>query len=370
MYTSRLFLSVAALAAFSLTTVAFSQQQQRRTVNRLPQTQAVAPAKKVKKEPKPVALDKMAAKLSVSAPVKHGNLEIYVLEGEDRFDTKDVLTLDEALEKKDAVKVKETQQVNELSVANKDAKRTVFIMAGDIVKGGQQDRTLGTDLPLAAKSGDTPVAAFCVEQGRWSARKGEKVTEFSSSKNGIVSKEGKLAVRKGKDQAAVWESVSKTQSKLGGNLQLSVNAPASPSSLQLSLENTKVKSETKAYTDALRGAVEKNPRAVGFVTVVNGEINSGEIFAGNDLFRRVWPKLLDAAATEALAEKDQPAAKAAADVVAVRDFLAKSEEAEAKAETIHGTLANVSAENEKTALFQTVDEANENRWLRRSVIKK
>jgi len=49
---------------------------------------------------------------------------------------------------------------------------------------------------------------------------------------------------------------------------------------------------------------------------------------------------------------------------------AQSEEADATAETIHGDLANISAENDRTALFQTVDGANENRWLRRSVIRK
>jgi hypothetical protein len=368
MTTSRFISIVAAFAAVTVVGLAQPQQQRERTnVTRHPVKVAPAPPEK---KIKPVELDRLASKLSVTPAAKHANLEIYLLEGDDQFDTKEVLTLDEALGKKDAVKVKETKEVNELTVANKDAKRTVFIMAGDIVKGGQQDRTLGTDLPLAAKSPETPVQAFCVEHGRWSARKGEKVTEFSSSKNAIVSKEGKLAVRSKKDQGAVWESVSKAQGKLSGNLSTTVNAPASPSSLQLALENDKVKTTTKEYADALRGAVEKNPRAVGFVSVINGEINSGEIFAGHDLFRRVWPKLLDASATEAIAEKDQPAAKTAATVESVRDFLAKSEEAQAQAETLQGALSSVSAETDETALFQTIDEEKQNRWLRRSVIKK
>jgi hypothetical protein len=281
-----------------------------------------------------------------------------------------VLTLDEALGKKAVVRVKETQEVNELTVSNKHITSTVFIMAGDIVKGGQQDRTLGTDLPLAAKSREVPVTAFCVEQGRWSARKGESVSEFASSKNAIVSKEGKLAVRSRKDQSAVWESVAKSQSKLSGNLSTSVTAPVSPSSLQLALENPKVQTSTKEYNAAFRDLAEDHPKSIGFVTVINGEINSAEIFAGHDLFRRVWPKLLDACATEAISEKDQKRSPKDVTTETVSDFLAKAEDAKATSEKIHGNLVNVSAETDHTALFQTVDKARNDLWLRRSIIKK
>jgi hypothetical protein len=360
------------VAALSSLTVA---QQQRITNEDVPNQQVQTRTRATKspanvKSGKPAKIEQIAATLKVIDPVKHENLEIYLLEGDDRIDTSSVLTLDEALGKKEAVRVKETQEVNELTVSNKHAKSTVFIMAGDIVKGGQQDRTLGTDLPLAVKSGEVPVAAFCVEQGRWSARKGENVSEFASSKNAIVSKEGKLAVRSRKDQGAVWESVSKAQSKLSGNLSTTVNADVSPSSLQLALENPTVQSSTKEYTAAFKEMAEQHPKSIGFVAVINGEINSGEVFAGHDLFRRVWPKLLDACATEAISEKDQKRSGKEVNAEAVSEFLAKAEDARATSEKIHGALVNVSAETDQTALFQTVDKARNDLWLRRSIIKK
>jgi hypothetical protein len=357
-----------------LSTLAVAQQQtniNQEASNQRGQTRIRASKSSAKvNSGKPTELDRIAGGLKVVDPVKHENLEIYLLEGDDRIDTSSVLTLDEALGKKEVVRVKETQEVNELTVSNKHAKSTVFIMAGDIVKGGQQDRTLGTDLPLAAKSREVPVTAFCVEQGRWSARKGESVSEFASSKNAIVGKEGKLAVRSRKDQGAVWESVSKAQSKLSGNLSTTVNADASPSSLQLALENPKVQSSTKEYTAAFQEMAEKHPKSIGFVVVINGEINSGEVIAGHDLFRRVWPKMLEACATEAISEKDQKRSDKQVNAEAVSEFLAKAEDAKATSEKIHGTLVNVSAETDQTALFQTVDKSQNDLWLRRSIIKK
>src|SRR5262245_59274468 len=75
----------------------------------------------------------------ISDPITHANLAVYLIKG--TSDTGPVpLTLDEALTK-GAVKVHETQQVGELEVEN-TGDEAVFVHAGDIVKGGQQDRVL------------------------------------------------------------------------------------------------------------------------------------------------------------------------------------------------------------------------------------
>ena len=66
----------------------------------------------------------------------------------------------------------------------------MFIQAGDIVKGGKQDRVLTVSLLLPAKSGRVPIASFCVEQGRWSARGKEDHAKFSSAKEAMPSRDG------------------------------------------------------------------------------------------------------------------------------------------------------------------------------------
>ena len=55
----------------------------------------------------------------------------------------------------------------------------MFVQSGDIVKGGKQDRVLTVSLVLPPRSGRIAIAAFCVEQGRWSARGKEDVKTFA-----------------------------------------------------------------------------------------------------------------------------------------------------------------------------------------------
>src|SRR5262249_5531978 len=60
----------------------------------------------------------------------------------------------------------------ELVVENLSPDVEVYIQAGDIVKGGRQDRVLSYDLIVPPRSGKVPLAAFCVEAGRRQPRGG------------------------------------------------------------------------------------------------------------------------------------------------------------------------------------------------------
>jgi hypothetical protein len=83
--------------------------------------------------------------LRVSGPIVHGNLAIYFLHGTTTGDAVPV-SLEEAIAK-GRVKVRETGSVNELTMENVGDDE-IFVQAGDIVKGGRQDRVLSVDLLL------------------------------------------------------------------------------------------------------------------------------------------------------------------------------------------------------------------------------
>ena len=216
------------------------------------------------------------AGLQVSGPIVHDNLAIYLVHGTAAGGAVP-LTLQEALAK-GAVKVHETGSVNALTVEN-SGKDEVYVQAGDIVKGGQQDRVLSVDLLLPPRSGEVSIAAFCVEHGRWTARGNEDVRQFSSAASAMPSHEAKVAMRAyavtaaapaadasastmayaggagvGESQQEIWSTVRKTQDSLSRSVGALVAAPASPSSLQLSLENEKLKQAQTAYIAALQGA--------------------------------------------------------------------------------------------------------------------
>jgi hypothetical protein len=105
---------------------------------------------------------------------------------------------------------------------------------------------------------------------------------------------------KGKSGAKVRE----TQQQLSRSVGAPVAAAASPSSLQLSLENAKLMETQAAYFDALRSAPESADDIVGYVFAINGKITGGDVYASTALFRKMWRKLLIANITEAISEKN------------------------------------------------------------------
>jgi len=125
----------------------------------------------------------------------------------------------------------------------------------------------------------------------------------------------------GQSQQEIWSTVRKTQDSLSRSVGALVAAPASPSSLQLSLENDKLKQAQTAYIAALQGAGATGDDVVGYVFAINGKINSGDVYASNALFRKMWSKLLAANVTEAISVKEASGA-APPSVKDVEAFLA------------------------------------------------
>src|SRR5262249_18978501 len=190
-----------------------------------------------------------APNYKLTGPYTYDNLTIFFLHGEDQIKGKKLLTLDEALKDKKVI-VHETKNVNELSIENV-SKEDVFVQAGDIVKGGQQDRTIAHDVIVPPASGKLPVNSFCVEQGRWSQRGGENPVAFSRSENALANKDLKYACRGAQSQRLVWMQVQGAQEKLKAALKSDVKDTRSATSLQLTLEHKKLQDSVAAYVKKL-----------------------------------------------------------------------------------------------------------------------
>ena len=239
--------------------------------------------------------------LSIAGPFTHENLSIFLLVGADALDGNRFIPLDDALEQK-CVVVHETGNVGELEVENLSELFDLYIQAGDVVKGGRQDRTLGVDFVLPAKSGRVPIPSFCVESGRWHRRAAEEAGSFSSSKSYLSSKKLRMAAKLSKSQGEVWQKVAETQEDLSESLDKPLYAAASPTSYQLTVEDEDLQKRKETYRAALAKIVEEKPDAVGYAFVINGEINTADTYGSGILFRKLWSKLLDAAVLEAIAE--------------------------------------------------------------------
>jgi hypothetical protein len=267
----------------------------------------------------------------ISGPVVHGNLAIYHIHGTSRPGPVP-LTIQEALEN-GTIEVREIGDVNELEVENK-GDQEIFIQAGDIVKGGQQDRVLSVSTLLPPHSGTKRIVSFCVESGRWSGRGDEDARRFSSAKSALPSRLAKVELAEaaaapknapgsppvGTRQLQIWQAVSQIQGKLSSNIGAPVAAPRSRTSLQLSLENGRLQREQDEYLGALEASGQHDDDIVGYVFAVNGKVNSADIYSSNALFRKMWGKLLRASITEAIGERDgandpAPPAAAASDFI-------------------------------------------------------
>jgi hypothetical protein len=317
----------------------------------------------------------------LSGPAVHGNLAIYFVHGKSRGGPIP-LTLQEALAKK-TIEVREIGQVNELQVENTGGEE-IFIQAGDIVKGGQQDRVLSVSLMLKPHSGPLKIASFCVEQGRWSARGGEDVAKFSSANASLPSRAAKIemagtalpqidgadAATVGQRQREIWKSVTEIQGKLTSNLGAPVAAPPSRTSLQLALENGGLERAQAEYVKALQPLGEKEADIVGYVFAVNGKINSADIYPSNGLFRKMWPKLLRASATEALGERNG-SAEPAPPVAAASSFLASPSDARS-VEKSAGTDGRIELRESAKTLFMEAKPAAApaSAWVHRNYLAK
>ena len=292
-----------------------------------------------------------APRLDLSEPIAHENLTLFMVYGPDRVKGGEFLTLKEAMDAK-LVVVHETGNVGELTIQNTGDK-PVYIQSGEIVKGGRQDRTLQWDMLLPPKSDKLPIRSFCVESGRWSQRGGENPAQFGSADKMLATKELKLAARSKGDQGEVWKEVANAQKKLSDSTGTNVAAPQSASSLQLALENKDVQAKVGEFVKKLSAAPRGEKNVIGFAFAINGKVNSIDVYGNAALFAKLWPKLLEAAATEAVAKQQKDAkfsAARAADVQALVDEAARAKAEDKDIAT--GTKARV-RENDKAAYYGT-----------------
>jgi hypothetical protein len=335
----------------------------------------------------------------VSGPHVHANLAVYFVHGVSVGGAVP-LTLQEALGK-GQVQVIETGKVNELQIENTGTEQ-VFIQAGDIVKGGKQDRVLTVSFLLPANSGRVPIASFCVEQGRWAARGKEDLAKFSSAGEAMPSRTALLAMAAppakaspevgrpaaeenaaavqriirdrdevGRKQREVWDQVAATQKKLSKGLNAAVASPQSASSLQLALENDKLKEARTAYIKALEPLGEKEADVIGYVVAINGQMSVANLYPSNALFRKMWGKQLAAVVTEAIGEKREGAAAPAAAPPAppaVTQFLAEAEKG-ASHERMVAAGARQEVRDAATSLYNEARSAD-GKWIHRNYLAK
>jgi len=312
----------------------------------------------------------MANKYQVTGPFSQSNLSVYLIHGDDLIKDQTYLILGEAMQQK-KVKVHETNNVNQLSIENTSKSEHIYIQAGDIVKGGKQDRVFSTDMVLEPNSGKVSIASFCVEQGRWNQRGKESSRQFHSSTKKLSSKELRLAARLKNNQSEVWAEVAKVQQKLGDKVGQDVKSKDSASSLQLTLENKKLAEKVTGYKNALIPLLKGKQKVIGYAFAINGKLNSADIYANQSLLKKLWPMLMDAAATESVGEYNQGIKYINPTSVAVLKWMEKTKHEKQSTRELKPGLKQDTVETETDVRFETYSGTGTERKLyRQNYIKK
>jgi hypothetical protein len=298
-----------------------------------------------------------------SKPHTHGNLTVFLIHGKDTMKETKLVTLQEAIAANSVV-VHETG-TGQLRIDNRGGD-TLFIQAGDIVKGGTQDRVLPFDMLISANTANTPLPALCVEQGRSFPRGNEISTSFSSSNEQLPTRKLKLAAHRNV-QGEVWANVRTLQTNLSRNVGASVQADQSRTSLQLTLEHPRVQNAIQDHMAALTPITQDKNDVIGYAVAINGKVHSVDVYASNAMFQKLWPKLIRAGAVEAVSERGEVAA--APDAEAVQTFLA----AAVKGQTFRTNGARTTTirqEGPQHLLFDTCDPNQNNLVVHRTVLAK
>lgn len=250
--------------------------------------------------------------------LEHEHLRLYPILAEADFlsqrpEMADWLNLPEALEnprfrlteRKPFGRFADADAVNSLTVQNK-TEATVFLMAGEVVQGGNQDRIIAEDAVIAARS-IVHIPVFCVEHGRWSPHGGGGGPEASESSSTsyaftgyyqVASSEVRRATQSSKNQQEVWDKVAQITSSQG--VQTTTGTYAA-------LEQAdEFRARRDAYVRFFTGKFDERPDVVGLIAVTGGKVIGADVFAHPGLFQKQYPALLHSYATDAVTSGTAP----------------------------------------------------------------
>lgn len=243
---------------------------------------------------------------AVASPVERGNVKLIpIISKSSNPATDDVVTL-EVARKNNWVEIteSETADFNAVHVKNLGPK-PLLLIAGDLVLGGHQDRVVAHDTIIEPGQA-MDVEVFCVEKNRSTG----PTDVFEPSSQPVPHKVRKEALF-AREQSAVWGSVD----------SFNASAAASPptNTVQGGLNSREVQDHVAANVDALVERLIEAPNVVGYVLIVDGKIDSAEVFGGNAIFRNAAPQLMRSVLAQA-ATKWAPSA-GADDESRVQQFL-------------------------------------------------
>jgi hypothetical protein len=229
-------------------------------------------------------------RVEIYAPIRHGQLAIYPVRRRDGDAlTGDWLTMADAVARGVLIIDEKSGggQVPWVRVENRSRRQQVMILAGELLSGGKQTRTVRQDAALTpGQIIDLPV--FCVEERRW---KGDDRFEISDSS---LPQSIHRALQDGADQKRIWAEVARNNAAL--------DAENASGSLDIALQQRRVRTRLAEVRGKVLPELPKD--TIGFIFVVGDRGVGADFFGQHELARRIFPKLLDSYAVDYLVKRE------------------------------------------------------------------
>ncbi|MEZ4888161.1 MAG: DUF6569 family protein [Chitinophagales bacterium] len=178
---------------------------------------------------------------------------------------------------------------------------TIFLMAGEVLKGGRQDRVIAQDMIVPPNSDKVHLPVFCAEKDRWYYR--SKSSKDFDQYFAVSSLRVRKAVSEQNDQLAVWNAIEDLQ--VTNNIDSKTKAYTD---LKASMNfNTELEDYVAYFTESFEGKMSatkgqnnQNEKMVGVIVATGGNIVGCDIFATHDLFVQQYEGLIHSYATDAI----------------------------------------------------------------------
>lgn len=176
----------------------------------------------------------------------------------------------------------ESGRVNTLLIRNL-SQDTIFIMSGEILVGGKQDRVIASDMLIVPQSGQVKLPVFCVEKGRWRYKGDETDAKFKEY-YGMANEHLRNLIDHRASQEQIWDEVKKSNER--DRISSETDAYTAHA------KNPAFRREEQTYLEFFQNVFESQTDVVGVIAVSGNQIEGCDLFISNQLFRQEFPKLL------------------------------------------------------------------------------
>ena len=271
------FISLITIMSSSFSAYLEEDDKQGKTAEIIPQDRVMPPRRGNE-------VTSLIGRVTVGRPYSQRNMTVFPLYLSNIEDDRRYVTLDKAIDR-GWLKIYETGSgtVSRVDVENK-SDHYIFMMAGEILGGGKQNRTISKDVLLQPRGGVVSVPVYCVEQHRWSS--GSSINFISAKSLAPISIRN--SIQSGGSQGEVWKEVD--------SIQKTNKIKSSSGNFQEVYEDKEVKRKLAEYDPLGRLPRE----TIGAVIVINGRIAGAELFCNDELFAELWHKILKSYSLDAI----------------------------------------------------------------------